>query len=215
MSPPPALSDLSDQEVVALALLGREEGYRELFSRYQVTVYQFIHRRVCDAAEAEDLTQATFYKAFRALASFKPELSFEPWLLTIARNTAVDHQRRQQIKTLSLQGSPFADTPELIEATALQVPDRSDPSPTPRPRVNPEAFLAALKRATRRLPRNYRRCFQLHVIEERSYEEVAEVLDLPVETVRTYTHRARKQVGDALLPQLESMLEASTPPPTT
>lgn len=211
MRPPPDLSNASDQDVVAWALQDREEGYRELFTRYQVAVYQLIYRRVCDAAQAEDLTQATFFKAFRALASFNPESSFEPWLLTIARNTAVDHLRCRQIKTLSLDGSPMADTARLLRARALQVAAPIDSTPTPRPRINRRRFKAALNRAIRRLPPNYRRCFVLHDIKELPYDEVAELVDLPVETVRTYTHRARKSVGETLLPLLDSLYQASNP----
>jgi RNA polymerase sigma-70 factor (ECF subfamily) len=212
MSPTRDLSHASDQQLVTRALEDRQEAYAELYDRYHAAVNRLIYRRLCNTAEAEDLTQVTFVKAFRELGTYRPEMKFEPWLLTIARNTAVDHQRCQQIKALSLDGSPFAESPEQIGATALQVPGSIDSTPSNPTKVDKRKFFPALQRALRHLPLKHRRCFELHHIEELSYGHVAELLDMPTPTVRTYTSRARQQLRDVLGPQLPSLLKSPTPP---
>ncbi len=206
MSPPP---DLSDQELVARARQGREEASRELLRRYQRRVYEFIYRIVREPETAEDLTQETFAKVFRALDRYRPAFPFSAWISRIANNTTVDYLRRRQLDTLSLDGSPYATTPDEMAATAMQVADRSDSTPTTPPKVDPRELRAAIEQAIRRLPGKYRRCFVLRDIEELSYEHIAEVVGLPVGTVCTYIHRARRQLKDMLGPVRDALRQRS------
>ena len=119
---------LSDQEVVARAREGREPAYRELIRRYERPVFSLIFRMVRDRELAEDLTQETFVKALNAVESYRPEFKFSSWIFKIANNAAIDHLRRRELQTLSLEGAPNAVTPEAIEATALQLRDRLEPA---------------------------------------------------------------------------------------
>src|SRR4026207_1333224 len=76
---------------------------------------------VRDRELAEDLAQETFVKALNAIDSYRPEFKFSSWIFKIGNNAAIDHLRRRELDTLSLDGSPHAETPEAMQATALQI----------------------------------------------------------------------------------------------
>jgi RNA polymerase sigma-70 factor (ECF subfamily) len=190
-----SLRDLTDQEVVARARDGRESAYRELIRRYERPVFSLIYRMVRDRETAEDLAQETFIKVLNAIASYRPEFKFSSWVFKIANNTAIDHLRRRELDTLSLEGSPHASTPDAIEATSLQV---SDDSETPLDEVTARELGAEIEQAINQLRPEYRSCILLRHVEGRPYEEIAEMLDLPLGTVKTYIHRARHELRAAL-----------------
>jgi RNA polymerase sigma-70 factor, ECF subfamily len=123
---PASLASLTDQEVVLQARRGLERAYRELVRRYERPVFSLLYRMVRDRELAEDLSQETFVKALNAIESYRPEYKFSSWLFKIANNAAIDHLRRRELSTLSLEGSPHAATPEAMEATALQIGDRGE-----------------------------------------------------------------------------------------
>ena len=120
------LKAASDQEVVAAATAGEEAAYRELVHRYERPVFSLIYRMVRNRELAEDLSQETFIKVLNALATYRPEYKFSSWVFKIANNAAIDHLRRRELDTLSLEGSPHADTAEKIEATALQIGEKAE-----------------------------------------------------------------------------------------
>ena len=198
MGPPPDLSEASDQEVVAWARQDSEEACRELMDRYLRRVLSVIYQVVRHRERAEDLTQVTFAKVFLALDRYRPERRFAPWILRIAHNTAVDYVRLERFDSWD---SPYLVTPGQIDARAMYVPTRSD-TLTPRPDTRLTA--AELEQALRGLRREYRRCVVLRFLEERSYDDIAEIMNVPVGTVGTYLHRARKQLKRTLGPLLDS-----------
>ena len=189
------LSSLSDQEVVELARAGREAAYRELLHRYERPVFSLIYRMVRDRAASEDLAQETFIKVLNALDSYRPEFRFSSWIFKIANNAAIDHLRRREVDTLSLDGAPDARTADEIEATALQATDRG---PSPLAALESRELGSAIERAITRLRPEYRACILLRHVEGRAYEEIAESLDLPLGTVKTYIHRARLELRESL-----------------
>jgi RNA polymerase sigma-70 factor (ECF subfamily) len=191
------LQSLSDQEVVALAREGREAGYRELIRRYERPVFSLIYRMVRDQALAEDLAQDAFVKALNALASYRAEYKFSSWIFKIANNVAIDQLRRRELDTLSLDGAPDARTAEDVEATALQAVDRGE---TPLAELESRELGRLIEQAIARLRPEYRACILLRHVEGRSYEEIAEALDLPLGTVKTYIHRARHELREYLEP---------------
>ena len=117
---------LTDQEVVRHAVIGREAAYRELIRRYQRPVFSLVFRMVRDRELAEDLAQETFVKVLNAIDSYRPEYKFSSWIFKIANNAAIDHLRKRSLDTLSLDGSPHAETAEAIEATTLQISDGAE-----------------------------------------------------------------------------------------
>ncbi len=186
---------LTDQEVVLLARSGREAAYRELVRRYERPVFALLYRMVRDRELAEDLAQETFVKALNAIDSYRPEFKFSSWIFKIANNAAIDHLRRRELDTLSLDGSPHAETPEAMQATALQIGARQE---SPLDAVEARELGGAIEAAIGRLRPEYRSCILLRHVEGRAYEEIAEILNLPLGTVKTYIHRARNELRLAL-----------------
>ncbi len=182
---------LSDQEVVTLARSGREQAYRELIRRYERPIFALVYRMVRDRELAEDLSQETFVKTLNAIASYRPEYKFSSWIFKIANNTAIDHLRRRELDTLSLEGSPHAATPEAMQATALQIGTQQE---SPLDEVEARELGGEIETAIGRLRPEYRACILLRHVEGRPYEEIAEMLDLPLGTVKTYIHRARHEL---------------------
>ena len=195
MTDAPEWARLTDQEVVLLARSGREAAYRELIRRYERPVFALLFRMVRDRELAEDLSQETFIKALNAIESYRPEFKFSSWIFKIGNNAAIDHLRRRELDTLSLDGSPHAETPEAMQATALQIGARQE---SPLDTVEAKELGSEIEAAIGLLRPEYRSCILLRHVEGRAYEEIAEILDLPLGTVKTYIHRARNELRLAL-----------------
>jgi len=189
------LASATDQEIVVLAVEGKEAAYRELIRRYERPVFSLVLRMVRDRQLAEDLSQETFIKALNAIASYRPEYKFSSWIFKIANNAAIDHLRRRELNTLSIDGSPNATSAEDIEATALQVGDKAE---TPLAELEARELGTAIEKAIGQLRPEYRSCIMLRHVEGLAYEEIAQLLDLPLGTVKTYIHRARHELRDML-----------------
>ena len=188
-------TSLTDQQVVELALKGRESAYRELLRRYQRPVLSLIHRMVRDRELAEDLAQDTFVKVLNALDRYRPEFKFSSWIFKIAHNTALDSLRKREVPTLSLEGAPDAVSAEAQEATRpLVASDEQSPADYTEGRelgVHIEAAIA-------RLRPEYATAVTLYHMEGLAYEEIAETMSLPLGTVKTFIHRARKELREHL-----------------
>ena len=185
------LATLSDQDVVLQARDGRQAAYRELVRRYERPIFSLIYRMVRNREQAEDLSQETFVKALNAIESYRPEYKFSSWIFKIANNVSIDHLRRRELDTLSLDGSPHALTPEAIQASALQLGDRQE---TALEELEAKELGGEIEQAISTLRPEYRACILLRHVEGRPYEEIATMLDLPLGTVKTYIHRARGEL---------------------
>jgi RNA polymerase sigma-70 factor (ECF subfamily) len=191
----PEWAGLTDQDVVLRARSGQEAAYRELIRRYERPVFALLFRMVRDRELAEDLAQETFVKALNAIDSYRPEFKFSSWIFKIGNNAAIDHLRRRELDTLSLDGSPHAETPEAMQATALQIGARQE---SPLDTVEAKELGSAIEAAIGSLRPEYRSCILLRHVEGRAYEEIAEILNLPLGTVKTYIHRARNELRQSL-----------------
>ncbi len=189
------LPNLPDAEVVVLAQQGREPAFRELIRRYERPVFSLIYRMVRDSTVAEDLAQDTFIKVLNHLDKYRPEFKFSSWLFKIANNVAIDHLRRRQLDTVSMDGSPHASTVAEAEASSFELADQAE---SPLDELASRELGAIIERAIGSLRPEYRNCIMLRHVEGRSYEEIAATLDLPLGTVKTYIHRARHQLREAL-----------------
>jgi RNA polymerase sigma-70 factor, ECF subfamily len=194
---PPALdlSNLPDADVVALAQQGRDAAYRELIRRYERPVFSLVFRMVRDRELAEDLAQDTFVKVLQHIDRYRSEFKFSSWLFKIANNVAIDHLRRRQLDTVSMDGSPHAGTSDAVQASSFDIASKGESA---LDLIEAKELGSAIERAIAGLRPDYRACILLRHVEDRSYEEIAATLDLPLGTVKTYIHRARHELRQSL-----------------
>lgn len=190
-----ALIQATDHDLVALAASGSEKAYRELLDRYQRPVFSLIYRMVRDREQAEDLAQETFVKVFNHIDRFNPKYKFSSWIFKIASNLTIDAIRKKELDTVSLDGSRHATTSDEVDATRITVESRDE---------NPEEYLEAkelgreLEQAIGGLRTEYQTAILLRHVEGRPYEEIAEIMGVPLGTVKTYIHRARSELRTTL-----------------
>lgn len=194
---PADLQTLSDQAVVLLVRDGREDGARELVRRYERPVFSFVLRLVGDRALAEDLSQETFVRTLSHIDSYRTELKFSSWVFRIAHNAAIDHLRRRHPETLSLDGDPNTISVEEAAESAIAV---ADPGASPLDQLVQAELGAQIEGAIAQLRPAYRTCVILRFVEQLSYEEIAQTLELPIGTVKTHLHRARLELQALLKP---------------
>lgn len=173
------------------ALKGSEQAYHDLVVRYQRPMFTVILRMVRDPLLAEDLAQESFIKAFRALSTFDPERKLSSWLFKIAHNTTLDHLRRRNLETVPLEpgGDQDSDRQSSWQDTEALSPERS---------AEMSDLAEAIESALDQLRPEYREVVALRYQEGLAYQEIAEILDLPMGTVKTHIHRARRQMAEIL-----------------
>jgi RNA polymerase sigma-70 factor (ECF subfamily) len=183
----------ADEQLVQDALAGSQRAYRELVHRFERPVYNLVARMVRDRTLAEDLAQDAFVKAFSRLDSYQPaQGKFSNWLFKIAHNTTIDHLRRSELDTVPLD----AGDPEATDYHAIL----ADPDArTPLDRAEVSDLGEALGEAVERLRPEYREVIVLRHQEGMAYEEIADLAGLPLGTVKTYIHRARKELAALLV----------------
>jgi len=188
--------DDTDHELVRRVQAGDQTAFNLLVLKYQHRVLKLVGRFVNDAAEAEDVAQEAFIKAYRALASFRGDSAFYTWLYRIAINTAknalVSQRRRPVDFDLDLQD------PEQYDRHA-----RLKESDTPEGVLLTEEIRTVVEEAMEQLPEDLRTAIVLRELEGLSYEEIAEAMDCPVGTVRSRIFRAREAIDKRLKPLLE------------
>lgn len=188
--------DDTDQELVRRVQAGDQTAFNLLVLKYQHRVLKLVGRFVNDAAEAEDVAQEAFLKAYRALASFRGDSAFYTWLYRIAINTAknalVSQRRRPVDFDLDLQ-----DPDQYDRQAKLKEAD------TPEGVLLTDEIRAVVEEAMEQLPEDLRTAIVLRELEGLSYEEIAEAMDCPVGTVRSRIFRAREAIDKKLKPLLE------------
>jgi RNA polymerase sigma-70 factor (ECF subfamily) len=188
--------DDSDQQLVQRVQAGEKAAFDLLVRKYQHRVLKLVSRFVSDAAEAEDVAQEAFIKAYRALASFRGDSAFYTWLYRIAINTAknalVSNRRRPVDFDLDLQD------PEQYDRHA-----RLKEGDTPEGVLLTEEIRSVVEKAMEQLPEDLRTAIVLRELEGLSYEEIAEAMDCPVGTVRSRIFRAREAIDKKLKPLLD------------
>lgn len=188
-------TELTDAQVIEHARNGRESAFRELIGRYQRPIFSLIYRLVGDREHTEELAQDTFLKVFNAMDRYDPQYKFSSWIFKIAHNTALDHVRKKELDTVSLEGSPHARSEEEAQATAPIIASSDE---TPEEYVANRELGRELERAIERLRPEYRAAIVLWHVEGRPYDEIAEIMELPLGTVKTNMHRARKELRESL-----------------
>lgn len=185
-----------DQKLVARAQRGDKTAFELLVRKYQHKVAKLVSRYVRDRGEVEDVTQETFIKAYRAINGFRGDSAFYTWLYRIAVNTAKNY-----LESLGRR-PPGTD----LEPEGAELMEQGDPLrdvATPERHLLTDEIAATVRRAIEALPADLRTAITLREIEGLSYEEIAEVMDCPIGTVRSRIFRARDAIEQELKPLLE------------
>jgi RNA polymerase sigma-70 factor (ECF subfamily) len=191
----PDYTALEDRELAALAARGRESAFRELLSRYERPVFSLVYRMVRDRTLAEDLAQEAFIRAFNAIDSYKPSYKFSNWILKIANNHTIDHLRKRKLDTVSIHGSPHATSDTEISQTRVVVESHDE---DPHEYVEHKELGGQIEDAIGHLREEYRTAILLRHVEGYAYEEIADIMEVPLGTVKTYLHRARAELRESL-----------------
>jgi len=176
---------VQDDLLIARALKGDQKAYESLLVRHRKAIFHVVTKIVRNPDEAQDLVQETFMKAFNALASYRSEYRFSTWLYKIAANCAIDFVRKKRIEALSLD-RPIQTKDGQVE---FELPDRTwDPE---RNLVRKQK-LKSIDEAIDSLPDKYREVIIYRHKDDKSYEEIADILGTPVGTVKARIFRARE-----------------------
>jgi RNA polymerase sigma-70 factor (ECF subfamily) len=185
-----------DQQLVERAQRGDKHAFELLVVKYQRRLGRLISRFVRNAAEAEDVTQEAFIKAYRALPGFRGESAFYTWLYRIGINTAKNH--------LVAQGrrAPTSTTFDAEEAESFEEASLLHEVSTPENELMSKQVVDVVNASLQQLPEDLRTALTLREIEGLSYEEIAAVMNCPIGTVRSRIFRAREVVATNLRPLL-------------
>ena len=191
----PVTGTSPDSALAQEAAEGRESAFRELLERYERPVFALVYRMVRERDLAEDLAQDAFIRAFRGIGTYKPEYKFSSWIFKIAHNVTIDHLRRRRLDTISLEGSRYARTDEERERSRPVVASKGE---SPAEHIENQELRGEVEEAIGKLRPHYRTVILLRHVEGRSYQEIAEITELPLGTVKTYIHRARVELRELL-----------------
>ena len=181
--------DLTDMDILSEVSAGKVDAYGKIVGRYHGRLYNFIYRFVGDRETAEDIVQETFLRAFRKRDEYRAIANFSTWLFTIAGNLAKSElRRRKRWRMISAERDEETDT-------GMELPDESA-----RPDKVAESSIAdvQIQNAINSLPNNYRQVILLRDVEGMSYQEISEIVDCPVGTVKSRVNRARLKLQQKL-----------------
>jgi RNA polymerase sigma-70 factor (ECF subfamily) len=180
------MSDLAEAELIARCQQGDERAFRELVDRHKDLVFGVIARSSVESSRVEDLAQDVFLKIYRGLPYFRGEAKLTTWIFRIVLNLLTqESQKRRSTREVALDDDLPSHQPRSHDRSAsdLELRDR-------------------LEKAMARLPAHYRLLIAGHYLEDVKYEDLAEALDIPIGTVKTHLHRAKKQLRDLLETEL-------------
>ncbi|MEE4204274.1 MAG: RNA polymerase sigma factor RpoE [Halieaceae bacterium] len=184
----------TDQQLVRRAQRGDTRAFDLLVLKYQGRIATLVARFVNSPAEVEDVTQEAFIKAFRALPKFRGESAFYTWLYRIASNAAKNH--------LVAKGRRPTSDADIDDAEYFDNGDALRDAETPENRLFGDELAAVVRDALEGLPDDLRTALTLREFEGLSYEDIAEVMDCPVGTVRSRIFRAREAVDARVKAQM-------------
>lgn len=180
----PSQSSEQDRLLVARALEGDQAAYNQLMGKYHGALSRHVQRMVRKPGEVDDLVQECFIKAFSALKSYSTDYAFSTWLYKIATNHTIDYLRKKKLKTMSID-KPIQTRDGEVE---FELPDVSY---RPDRHIVEDERKALIQDAIDQLPEKYHRVIVMRHQQEKSFEEIAQELDLPLGTVKAHIFRAR------------------------
>lgn len=186
-----SVSELSDEELLRAYRDGDSGAFRTLFGRYRGPLFNFLLRRIGDRGRAEELYQDTWTKVIERCAEFRGDAKFSTWLYTIARNACIDHHRKMKFRGhASLDEVRRGSSPPMVERVA-------NPGPAPDQLASGAALKERIAKAVQELPEDQREVFLLRQLQGLAFKEIAEVVGVPVNTVKSRMRYAleRLQLG--------------------
>ncbi|HTX91682.1 MAG TPA: sigma-70 family RNA polymerase sigma factor [Anaerolineales bacterium] len=168
-----------EQDILRRAASGDEDAFEELIEAFSPALYRVVRRMAASSGLAEEIVQETFWRVWQALPRYRADRRFFPYLATIAANLVRDEWRKDR----RLAREDLEDLPELA----------SD-QPPPEKQVEAAELMEKLARSVKDLPPLCRAVIALRYDAGMSYEDIASALDLPINTVRTYLHRAKSKL---------------------
>jgi RNA polymerase sigma-70 factor (ECF subfamily) len=173
----------SDTELVVRARQGDEAAFEQLVLRHQRYVFNLAYRVLGDYTEAEDMAQEAFVRVWRGLSGFRGQARFTTWLYRIVHNLCLN--RLPGLQRELLQTEPLEEV-------------LADPGPSPADLFAVREQMAFLHAQLDRLPEKYRLVLTLRYLQHLSYDEIAAALEMPMGTVKTHIHRARRLLRERL-----------------
>jgi RNA polymerase sigma-70 factor (ECF subfamily) len=193
MLKPPAQD--TDEQLVVRVQQGDKRAFDLLVLKYQHKIIAIISRFIRDSAEVHDVAQEAFIKAYRALGNFRGDSAFYTWIYRIAVNTAKNH-------LVSRGRRPPATDVDIDDAEFLNGADGLRDNNSPEQELMKDQLEQVVYKAIQSLPEDLRTALTLREMEGMSYEEIAEVMDCPVGTVRSRIFRAREAVDRHIAPMM-------------
>jgi len=188
----------SDKELVERAKQGDLRAFDMLVLKYQRRVFRLVSRLIKNTSEVEDVAQETFIKAFRAMQQFRGDSAFYTWLYRIAVNTAKNHlfsKGKRPITLSELAKNEDSESYDVIDAVSNESPEGN---------LAGLQIAEAVNNAVGKLPEELSTAVILREMDGLSYEEIAEVMNCPIGTVRSRIFRAREAIAQELRPLLNT-----------
>lgn len=185
------LKKMSDEDLMAKFQSGYEEAFNLLVERYQDRLHNFLYGYTHDHQDCEDLVQETFFRVFRSRHSYKPIAKFSTWMYTIAVNLAKSlYKKKKRMTKVTIHKDPddSEDRPMKLEDNGI-LPDDS---------LHEKMCVDELEEALMELSDDFREVVVLRDLQQLSYEEISEIADLPMGTVKSRINRGRAKLQEQL-----------------
>ncbi|MDQ2686455.1 MAG: sigma-70 family RNA polymerase sigma factor [Armatimonadota bacterium] len=186
-----------EKNIIERCKQGDLAAFNELVKKYEKQVYNFAYRLTGNYDDANDIAQEAFLRVYNAIGSFRGDASFTTWLFRITTNVFLDDRKRAR-------AHPHSSLDEYMELDESSVARQiEDPAPSPEAITEEKERGQILQNAIHSLPEYQRAMVSLYHTEQKSYEEIAEMMDLPIGTVKSRLNRARLALKEKLTPLKE------------
>jgi RNA polymerase sigma-70 factor (ECF subfamily) len=194
---PQSAATTEEKALIERCKTGDLAAFNELVKKYEKQVYNFAYRLTGNYDDANDIAQDAFLRVYNAIGGFRGDASFTTWLFRITTNVFLDDRKRAR-------AHPHSSLDEYMDLEESSVARQvEDPSPTPQAMIEEQERGQILESAIRSLPEYQRAMVVLYHTQQKSYEEIAEIMDLPIGTVKSRLNRARLALKEKLSPLRE------------